>query len=197
MLLPAGWPPLFSYDWWTNIGTPGLSGVGGVLVGLGAIVVAARTHALAEQVRDDEQKRDDDAARERYRDQLFRTVEPAVAAFLAHRAQVATSRTVRTVAEQLLTSTAIARLRLVQAVVSADDRPLLDSVIRSYREGVETFDWEVVVIVTGRLAIQLPTLLVDGRDIPATVREVDAIVQDAVDDVAGRMAAGPKSTATT
>lgn len=183
------------YEAIKDLVVPGLSGIGSVIFGLGAVLAAGRANDVAEQVRGDEQKREAYAARQRYEDQLFRTIEPTVAAFLVHRSEIATSRTVRTVPEQLLATDVIARLRLVQAVVNENDKPLLDAIIRSYRDAIEANDWEVLVSVTGSLAIQLPALLVEGLNIPATVRVVDALVPDAV--AAAAADAGGDAGATT
>ncbi|MDR6574333.1 hypothetical protein J2X60_002992 [Curtobacterium sp. 320] len=168
------------YDWLKDIGLPTLTGVGSVVVGAVAIVVARQSHKLAVQVRLDESKRDRGAARERYRDQLFRTVEPTVTAMLDHRAEMLSSRRVGTADERNLLSNAIARLRLVLAVVSEHDRPVIDAVVRCYRKASDHTDWRIGAAVAGGLSVVLPSLLTDDHDVARLVADAEKLMPEAI-----------------
>lgn len=168
------------YDWLKDIGLPLLTGGGSVAVGAVAIYVARQSHELAKQVRADEGTRDAAASRERYRDQLFRTIEPAVAAILAHRAELITNGALDTARERNLLSDSIVRLRLVMAVVNDEDRPLVDAVVRNYRVVTDMDDWGVIAAVEGGLAITLPSLLTDGRDVDELIERTESFIDEAV-----------------
>jgi len=182
MLMTTDWHPLWiSYEWWRDVGTPGLSGVGGILVGVGAIVVAARTHALAKQVRNDEQKRDQDAARARYRDHLFRTVEPAVAALLDQRANDEELRKAKKSSERVRPVTNVmSRLNVLRAIANAEDRQYLDAVIEAYGVAMSASDPKVTSNILASLAVGLPRLLSDDRDVNHLVRATKDLVAEAL-----------------
>lgn len=174
------------YDFLKDLVVPGLAGVGGILVGVGAIVVAHRSNALAEQVRNDEQRREIDAARERYRDQLFRTVEPAVAAILEHRLLLAeffkpipgVPKTAAPV------SNVLSALNLVDAVASAEDRRVVQAVMDTYEEAISRKDFKVLNYVLGGLALGLARLLAEERSVDDLVAKTNGLVAEAVRDAA-------------
>lgn len=194
------------YDVLKDLVVPGLAGIGAVVFGLGAVLAATRandvaeqSHDLAGQVRGDELKREADAARERYRDQLFRTVEPSVSAFLEHRAELMADRRLGTQRELVVRSNAIARLRLVVAVTNADDTKVVNATIKAYRQSVATKDAQIVLGVTGELALVLPALLTEGHDADALAADAAAAVQKTVEReaerLAGRTISGPSGDA--
>ncbi|MEK6310118.1 MAG: hypothetical protein V4755_05385 [Curtobacterium sp.] len=83
------------YDWFKDFFMPGAAAIGSTLFGLGAVLAARKannaadeSNGLAASVRNDELKREADAAKERYKDQLFRTIEPTITAMLEHRAEL-------------------------------------------------------------------------------------------------------------
>lgn len=167
------------YDWLKDIWLPLLTGGGSVVVGAAAIWVARRSHRLAEDVRTDEKKRDNAAARERYRDQLFRTIEPAVSALLEHRAELNLRRVSGSAEDRNLRSGVVARLRLVDVVVNEEDRKVVKAALDAYRSAVKTEDWYITGTVAGRLAVRLPRLLADDRDVDAMVERFEKEVGDA------------------
>jgi hypothetical protein len=181
MLLTTDWQPWFSYAWWNDIGVPALGAVGSIAVGAGAIVVAYRSHNLAERVRGDEQKRESNAARERYRDQLFRTLEPAIAATLKHRAELFASKSVRAVSSTVLFTNVVARLNLLAAVADDEDQRLVAATQQAYGDAQILGDWNVLADVATDAAINLADLLDDFRYIDDLVSEMDASLREAVD----------------
>ncbi len=170
-----------AYDFFKDIALPAFTAIGSIGVGVIAAFVALQSHNLAVQVRKDEVKRDEAASRERYRDQLFQTVEPAVTALLAHRAQVIEGQRLGTAAERNMLSNAIARLRIVDVVASSEDRPLLRAVINAYQTAAGMRDLQVLRAVLGSLAIILAGLLEEGRDVPELVRQAEEAVQEAIE----------------
>lgn len=181
MLTTTDWHPLWiSYEWWRDVGTPGLSGVGGILVGVGAIVVAARTHALAKQVRNDEQKRDQDAARARYRDHLFRTVEPAVAALLDQRANDEEPDSAKPLERVRPVTNVMSRLNVLRAIANTEDRRYIDAVIGAYGTAIHASDPKAVSDILASLAVGLPRLLSDDRDVDRLIEATEAAVAQAL-----------------
>lgn len=61
MLLATDWHPWFSYEWWNDIGVPGLGALGSIAVGAGAIAVALHSNRIAKQAGDRETKAQADA----------------------------------------------------------------------------------------------------------------------------------------
>lgn len=47
MLLTTYWHPWFSYEWWSDIGVPGLGAIGSIAVGGAAVLVALHSNRLA------------------------------------------------------------------------------------------------------------------------------------------------------
>ncbi|TPG05571.1 hypothetical protein EAH85_12620 [Curtobacterium flaccumfaciens] len=178
------------YDVLKDLVVPGLAGIGAVVFGLGAVLAALRSndvaeqsHGLAEQVRGDELKREGDAARGRYRDQLFRTVEPAVTALLDYRAAVLASRGNLSSSEvRNASSNVIARLRLVGVVADEQDRRLVIATLKAMQAAMATNDSAVVRQVLGSLAMLLPDLLSEQRDLDRVVRETNEVVAEAIRD---------------
>ena len=166
------------YDVLKDLVVPGLAGIGGILVGIGATVVAGRSHHLASQVRSDEQRREQDASRERHRDQLFRTVEPAVTALLEHRAEIMRSRKVDTAEERVHGSVSIARLRLVVAVCDPDEMKVLDALVDAFIVASNAKQPEVMVDVLGQIALVLPALLTNGRELDDLIRRARSLAED-------------------
>lgn len=175
MLLTIESQPWFSYGWWADIGMPGLAGVGGSVVGVGAIVVAARTHSLAKQVRRDEQDRDRDAARKRYREQLFRTVEPAISAILDHALQVDAGGTTSPSAGSRLVTDVMARLHVLSVVPSAEDREFVEATIDVYGVALSKRDVHTKSDLLTALALGLARLLDEDRDVAALVRKAKTL----------------------
>jgi hypothetical protein len=180
MLLTTDWHPWFSYEWWNDIGVPTLGAVGSIAVGAGAIVVAYRSHNLAERVRGDEHKREADAARERYRDHLFRTVEPAMAALLDHRAEVARFRRTGARPAREAVANVMSRLNVVDAVANDEDRPMVSAVIATYEAAVDRKDLAVLEYVLGGLAFGLARLVSQARSIPDLVSTTNGLLDQAV-----------------
>lgn len=48
MLLTTDWHPWFSYEWWNDIGVPGLGALGSIAVGAGAIAVALHSNRISQ-----------------------------------------------------------------------------------------------------------------------------------------------------
>ncbi|PZE93896.1 hypothetical protein DEJ00_01365 [Curtobacterium sp. MCLR17_039] len=189
MLLTTDWHPWFSYEWWNDIGVPALGAVGSIAVGAGAIVVAYRSHNLAERVRGDEQKRESDAARERYRDQLFRTVEPTVTALLAVRAEVMSSDLIGTPHETSLGAAVTTRLRLVSSIANAEDEDVAYAAAAEYMKARDTGRSDVLVAVLGALAVTLPALLIDDQDSKELETEISSMVNDALEKLGSEASA--------
>lgn len=108
------------YDFLRDLLVPGLAGVGGVLVGVGAIVVAHRSNALAEQVRTDELTREADAAEERYLAQLGHFIETAITSLVDY-GNAVEKHPALVGAEGRMHAATQARLVLVNAVARGDD----------------------------------------------------------------------------
>lgn len=170
------------YDWLTDIWLPLLTGGGSVVVGAVAIAVARQSHRLAKQVRADEGKRDEAARRERYRDQLFRTVEPAVTALLDQRGEIRTARRVGTSEDRNAVAKVLGHLNMIEAVANDEDSALVRAVLRAYEAAAQRKDMAVMLFVLGGLAFTLPRLLSEDRDIADLVRQTDNIVQEAIDE---------------
>jgi hypothetical protein len=164
------------YDWLKDIWLPLLTGGGSVVVGAVAIWVARRSHRLAEQVRKDEKKRDDAAALERYRDQLFRTVEPAVTALLELRAHFATDLRANRSPDRSAVARVLSRLNVIDAIASDDDRRMVNAVIDAFEEAADTKNPAVLHNVLGGLALKPPRLLSEDRDIDELVETTRKIV---------------------
>lgn len=165
---------------------PGLAGIGGIVVGAGAMLaafasnkVADQSFELAKQVRADEQKREGDAARERYRDQLFRAVEPAVSAVLEHRAVLLRERKLESQAERLAGATVVVRLELVRAVASPTDFPVAQAFVDAFLNANRTTEVMIVAAVLGDLALTLPGLLSDASKTEALKARAEAMVATA------------------
>lgn len=180
MLLTTDWQPWLSYAWWSDIGVPALGAVGSIAVGAGAIVVAYRSHNLAERVRGDEQKRESDAARERYHDQLSRTLEPTVTALLAVRAEVISSNQIGTPHETSLGAAVTTRLRLVSSVANPEDEEVAHAAAAEYMKARNTGRSDVLEAVLGALAVTLPALLIDEQDSKELKAEISSMVDDAL-----------------
>lgn len=115
------------YEWLARLAVPGLAGIGGIVVGTGAMVaaytsnkVARQSLALAQQVRDDEQEREDAAAEERYRAQLEHFIETAISSLVEY-ANAVEKHPVVVGGEQQLHAATQARLILVDAVAQGED----------------------------------------------------------------------------
>jgi hypothetical protein len=165
------------YEVLKDLVVPGLAGVGGILVGIGALVVAQRSHALAEQVRADEKKRDDAAAAALYRDQLFRTVEPAVTALLDYRVELLASHQVDGAADRAVRSAAIVRLSMLRAVVNEDHLRVVSAATASYYRAMDTQRWDVLWRVLGRMVVLLPLLLDSDPPDDELVAEASSLVE--------------------
>lgn len=173
------------YDWMKDLAVPALAGVGGIVVGTGAMVaaftsnrVATQSLDLAQQVRDDEQKREAQAARERYREQLFQTLEPCVTVLLEHRAELMRSFKQGTLEEVALRSLAIGRLRLVLAVAQNSDVFVVAAAVRTYRQAALLQQPKVFVGVIGQLVATLPALLTEPHDSSKLVKEIDTSIAE-------------------
>lgn len=178
------------YDWLADLAVPALSGIGGIVVGVGAVVVAyrshgvaERSHGLAEQVRADEQKREADASRERYRDQIFRTVEPAVSALLDLRGELMARPEIGTPAERNLGSNVTARLSVISSIASRDDKRVLLAAARAFIDARRTKRPDVLRRVAGQLALLLPKLLRDGHSVVELEKQAAAMVQEALTEL--------------
>lgn len=169
------------YDWLKDIGLPALVGLGSIGVGAVAIVVARQSHELAMQVRQDEGKRDDAAARERYRDQLFRSIEPAVSAILAHRAEILRVYRINVPSEGLLRAATVSRLWLVAVVTSESDARLVHASRKALDGSLATGRGDVTAYVLGELSLMLPALLHDDRDVDDLVKQTEEIVSKAIE----------------
>lgn len=169
------------YDWAKDIGLPLLTGGGSVVVGAVAIYVARQSHKLAVQVRKDEAGREAAAGKERYRDQLFRTIEPTVSALLDHRADIAAGR-VGAADERAGVAKVLGRLNMVDAVANAEDKKMVHAVLSAYEEAAGLKDRAVMTLVLAGLAMGLPRLLEDDQDIAALVLQTEGIVQEAIED---------------
>lgn len=164
------------YEWVKDIGLPLLTGGGSVVVGVGAIYVARRSHKLAEQVRADEAKRDADAARERYRDHLFQTVEPAVTAVLEHRGSLWMSRHLDGPEDRVVGGTTITRIALVHAVADESDLAAVQALNKAFIDANKTGDVRIVLDVLGEMALTLPELLAEPRAIETIVNRAEQMV---------------------
>lgn len=153
------------YDVFKDFVLPGITGLGSIAVGVGAIVVAVKSNALAEKVRDDEEDREKDAARERYREQLLRVVEPAVEAMLAHRAEVQTSQLIGYTEEGHLRSTVVTRLFIARTVATREDAQLVDALREVFDNSIASGKALVLVHVLGQMVLGLTMLLDESRDI--------------------------------
>lgn len=151
---------------------PLLTGGGSVVVGAAAIWVARRSHRLAEDVRADEKKRADEAARERHRDQLFRTVEPAVAALLSHRDSIGRPDAPGVVSEPSPVPDVMSRLNFVSAVANEEEQDVIAAVIEVYGVAVKASDPKVKRKVLASLSVALPRLLVDDQDPKDLARKI-------------------------
>lgn len=171
------------YDWFKDFFLPGFVGIGTTMFGLGAVLAARRangaadeSNGLAAEVRADELKREVSAARERYRDQLFRVVEPGVTAVLAHRAELMKTHRLGTPAEGILRADVVSRLWLIMSVASAEDAKLVDATSDALQDGIKTGRSDVVVFVLGQIALMLPSLLRETRDIDKLVMQTNGFV---------------------
>lgn len=162
------------YDWTKDIALPTLVGVGSIAVGLIAALVARQSHNLAVQVRKDEAKRDQDAARERYRDQLFRTVEPAIAVALDYRAALVAGDW-QTLRKGYGQTAIILRLNFIAAVANSEDRKVPKAAIDMYEAATRTQDLETIADALAGIALTLPRLCSDERDIAKLLRELEAL----------------------
>jgi hypothetical protein len=154
---------------------PALYAIGTIRVGIGAIAAADQSNGLAAQVRDDEQQRDAAAAaaaaaRDRYRDQLFRVIEPTVSAMLALRAEIQTSHRVGHPAEALLRSDVISRLSFVSSVATRLDRRVALACLQALNDALSTGRANVTGHVLGILVLLLPELIEEPRDIDGLVK---------------------------
>lgn len=186
------------YDVLKDLLVPGLAGIGGIVVGAGAMLaafasnkVANQSLGLAHQVRVDEQNRERDAARERYRDQLFRTVEPAVTAVLEHRAVLLREGKLEAQVERLAGATVLVRLELVRAVASPTDFPVAQAFVDAFLESNKTKEAKIVAAVLGDLALTLPGLLSDASKVETLRARAEAMVATA--QYSFRMTSSPHS----
>lgn len=162
-----------TYDWFTDIWLPALVGVGLIAVGLIAARVARQSNNLAMQVRRDEAKRDEAAARERYRDQLFRTVEPAVATVMDHRAALMAGDW-QTVHRRGTHAAVIMRLNFISAIANEEDRKVSTAAIDAYEAAAQTDDQSTFKDALAAIALVLPNLCSDDR----IVAELVAALKD-------------------
>ncbi|MDT0209036.1 hypothetical protein [Curtobacterium sp. BRD11] len=151
------------YDWLKDIGLPTLVGVGSIAVGLVAALVARQSHNLAVQVRKDEAKRDEFAARERYRDQLFRTVEPAIALVMDLRTALITGDQ-NAFQTRGAHAAVFARLSFISAIANEDDRAVSEAAIDRYEAAAQTSDKEALKRALIAIALALPRLCAADRD---------------------------------
>ncbi|UWD83634.1 hypothetical protein NY057_05155 [Curtobacterium flaccumfaciens] len=175
------------YDWLKDMTLPALAGIGGIVVGTGAMVaaftsnkVAEQALALAKQVRDDEQERDADAARERYRDHLFRTVEPAITAVLDHRAEIMTTFRISYTAESVLRSAVLARLWLALSVAETEDARLVKAAQEALSGALATGYADIVASIEGDIVLTLGMLLSEERDVSGLISRTNGLVAAAV-----------------
>ncbi|MBF4626529.1 hypothetical protein [Curtobacterium flaccumfaciens] len=175
------------YEWFKDFFLPGFVGIGTTLFGLGAVLAARKANGAADEsngltvaVRADELKREESAARERYRDQLFRVVEPAVTSILAHRAEIMTSYRIGHPAEGILRSEVVSRLWLTAVVTNDTDGRLVDANRKALDDAITTGRGDVTAHVLGDMALMMPTLLQDARDIDALVKQTGDFVSKAI-----------------
>lgn len=164
------------YDWTKDIALPTLVGVGSIAVGLIAAVVARQSHNLALQVRSDEAKREEAAARERYRDQVFRVVEPAVAAVIDYTNEVNTAHEVDTAELRQLRSVTSSRLRLLRSVAEGDDRRIALAAWACFRDIANHPWWEVQAYASSGLTVYLSAILEQERDIEAVISRIGTLI---------------------
>lgn len=119
--LPAGWPPLFSFEWWSGIGTGLLSFTAAVLIGATTATVAIRSHLLAQRVAKAAEEQSESAREERYRDQLWVAVESAITSIVEYGNAVEQRGAMRGT-ERQLHAAATARLVLVDATARGEDK---------------------------------------------------------------------------
>ena len=171
---------------------PGLAGVGGIIVGAGAMLaafasntVAGQSFALAQQVRGDEQEREDASARERYRDQLFRTVEPAITALMEHQALWAEPANRGAGSGAGAVANVMSRMLLLEAVATAHDQVFVNAAIDVYGIAIAEPDRQRSSDIVTGLLVGLPKLLFEGRDVDEltrTMRDIPARLQRDAED---------------
>lgn len=167
------------YDWVKDIGLPALVGLGSIGVGAVAIVVARQSHELAKQVRKDEAKRDEDAARERYRVQLLSAVESAVAAVLAHRGALWISRDLGGAEDRVVGGTTITRFEMLEAVADQRELRAVLAMNHAFIDANNTDDVRIVLDVLGELALALPRLLAEPPETKNIARRASEWVANA------------------
>lgn len=119
--LPAGWPPLFSFEWWSGIGTGLLSFTAAALIGATTVTVAIRSHLLAQQVAATAAEQSKSAREERYRDHLWIAVESAITSIVEY-GNAVEQRGVMGATERQMHAAAQARLVLVDATAQGEDK---------------------------------------------------------------------------
>lgn len=78
----------------------------------------------------------------------------------------------------------LTRLQLILAVVNDEDEALIIACLNAYERAVARQDLSVIKFVLGGLALKLPLLLADDRDLAALVQETDGLVEDAIRETA-------------
>lgn len=184
MLLMPEWHPIWiSYEWWRDIGTGALGVVAAVLTAAATLVVAVRSHLLATKVATDAETRanQDGVAAEvraerdrddRYREQLGRVIDSAMATLVEYGNAVKQGFG-PTEGESQLRAAAQARLMLVDATASEDDKPATRAVYEEFHASGHHIRWDVRRSVAGLLAGALAQVLaryVSPTDIEAAVR---------------------------
>lgn len=159
---------------------PLLTGGGSVVVGAVAIYVARQSHELAKQVRADEGTRDEAASRERYRDQLFKVVEPAVSAVIDYTNEVNTVHEVDTAELRKLRSAASSRLRLMRAVAVGQDRLIADVAWIRLGDITKHPLWQVQAYAAAGLAGLVAAAIEEDRNTGAVVAAIDELIEEAV-----------------
>ncbi|TDW69150.1 hypothetical protein EDF51_106134 [Curtobacterium sp. PhB25] len=189
--LPAGWPPLFSFEWWSPFGTGLLSFTAAALIGATTATVAFRSHLLARRVAATADQQAKSAREDRYRDQLLRVVEPAVSSLVEYGNHVSEAQRVETAGELQLHATTLSRLFLVDAVADESDQEVTQAVVQAFHSLHKTPRWGTRVEVAGRLAGALARLI--GRDYEQ--EEMLAYIRGSIEEVDGRARAREEAAA--
>lgn len=170
------------YDWLKDIVLPLVVGAGSVWVGFAAWRVARQSHQLAEQVRNDEANRAKDAARDRYREQLFRIIEPAAAAMLDHSDAIEERRSNGGKAARgsgaNFVSAVMSRLHLLSVVTNAEDEEFVEATIEAYGRALKNDDLDARADLITALALGIARLLDEDRDIEQLVQKARALGRD-------------------
>ncbi|MFJ3027973.1 hypothetical protein ACIPEQ_03945 [Curtobacterium sp. NPDC087080] len=170
--LPAGWPVLFSFEWWSQFGTGLLSFAAAVVVGSATVAVAWRSHRLANKVAEEAGLRASADAEDRYRDQLIRAVEPAIGSLVKYGALAGSNFLSAVDVEGAARSDALSRLLLVDAIAKDDDKRMTTEIFRAF-EASEFSKWNRArVMVAGRLAGSLAAVIGRQHDPDVLIADV-------------------------